>query len=265
MSPSAVNTVAGFCRHRDTGRTFGRQTSERSTHLTSHGPHVHGRRVHCRTPSWARPARRSSAGRAATSRLVTWCGSIRPTGRRGQRCIGLTRRRWTAMAPSSRPVGGDAGYAVPSSAVHKHRHQAGARPPRFTARVLWSPDGVEWEEASLPEGTSDVAVAVSARTVLVEPRTIDSQPAVDPSAPTLPADDAALLEVLTELLTETPLTNPDGSPSKMGVRRRPSPRLDASPTVSSAASAWGGCASCNPGPVPVAPARLCARRTIRAP
>ena len=120
-----------------------------------------------------------------------------------------------AMTPSSRPVGGGAGYAVPIIGGPQAPPAGGGQGPSFTARVLWSPDGVEWEEASLPEGTSDVAVAVSARTVLVEPRGIDSQPAVDPSAPTLPADDAALLEVLTQAFyPETPLTNPDGSPSR---------------------------------------------------
>jgi hypothetical protein len=120
-----------------------------------------------------------------------------------------------AMTPSSRPVGGGAGYAVPIIGVAQVPPADASQGPSFTARVLWSPDGETWEEASLPEGTSDVAVAVSARTVLVEPRSIDTQPVVDPSAPTLPADDAALLGVLTDAFyPETPPTNPDGSPSR---------------------------------------------------
>jgi hypothetical protein len=77
---------------------------------------------------------------------------------------------------------------------------------------MWSANGTEWDEAPLPEATHDVAVAVSARHVLVEPRGIDPQPSQVPAGPTLPADDAALLDVLTRAFyPEIPPTNPDGT------------------------------------------------------
>ena len=225
---------------------------------------VHGRQVLDRPDAFAaRPAPTrvgGPSGYVAVGDMV-WLHS--PDGRRGQRCIGLTRPTMgMAMTPSSRPVGGGVGYAGPIIGGSEAPPAGGGRAIIHRPGVVVTRRrGVGGSVAA--RGNLDVGGAGVGDVVLVEPRgTIVSPPWIRRRR-YFPQMTQHCSKCSPKLSSPRHSSRIRRQPVDMGVRRRPSRRRDASPEVSSAASVCSGCAS-RTAVVPVAFARLCAGARFRA-
>jgi hypothetical protein len=104
----------------------------------------------------------------------------------------------TSTQPATNPSAGGAGFVVPNL------DGKGTKP---MGRFLWSANGIDWSEQPLPAGVEFVDSAVNSSTALVVPFL-----ATDPTAsmPTLPANDAELVGVITRAFHGDEIVDPDG-------------------------------------------------------